>query len=68
VTAGWKELHNEELRDLRSSPSIIILTKSRTNKWAVHVTRMGRRGTIIGHWWESRGKETTKKTKMKVGG
>jgi hypothetical protein len=29
VTGGWRKLHNEELRDLSSSPSIIRIIKSR---------------------------------------
>jgi hypothetical protein len=29
VTAEWRKLHNEELRDLYSSPSIIRMIKSR---------------------------------------
>jgi hypothetical protein len=29
VTGGWRKLHNEELRDIFSSPSIIRLIKSR---------------------------------------
>jgi hypothetical protein len=33
-------LHNEELRDLYSSPSIIRLIKSRRIRWAGHVARM----------------------------
>jgi hypothetical protein len=41
VTGGWRELHNEDLRDLYSSPSIIRIIKSRTMKWAGHVARMG---------------------------
>jgi hypothetical protein len=35
------ELHNEELRDLYSSLSIIRIIKSRRMKWAGHVARMG---------------------------
>jgi hypothetical protein len=27
VTGGWRKLHNEELRDLYSSPSIIRIMK-----------------------------------------
>jgi hypothetical protein len=37
----WRKQHNEELRDLYSSPSIIRIIKSRKMKWAGHVTRMG---------------------------
>jgi hypothetical protein len=37
---GWRKLHNEELRDLFSSPSIIRIIKSRRMKWAGHVARM----------------------------
>jgi hypothetical protein len=29
VTGGWRKLHNEELRDLYSSPSIIRIITSR---------------------------------------
>jgi hypothetical protein len=29
VTGGWRKLHNEELRDLYSLPSIIRMIKSR---------------------------------------
>jgi hypothetical protein len=41
VTGEWIKLHNEELRDLYSSPSIIRINKLRTMRWARHVTRMG---------------------------
>jgi hypothetical protein len=34
-------MHNEELHDLYSSPSIIKITKSRRMRWAGHVARMG---------------------------
>jgi hypothetical protein len=40
VVGGWRKLHNEELHNLYSSPSIIIIIKSRM-KWAGHVARMG---------------------------
>jgi hypothetical protein len=29
VTGGWRKLHNEELRDLYSSPSILRIMKTR---------------------------------------
>jgi hypothetical protein len=37
VTGRWRKLHNKELRELYSSPSIIRIMKSRRMKWAVHV-------------------------------
>jgi hypothetical protein len=41
VTGGWRKLHNEELHNLYSSPSIIRMIKSRRMRWSEHVTRMG---------------------------
>jgi hypothetical protein len=41
LTGGWKKLHNEELRNMYSSPSIIRMIKSR------RMRRMHRR-----FWWE----------------
>jgi hypothetical protein len=40
VTGEWRKLHNEELRDLHSSPSIIRIIKSRWMRCAGHVERM----------------------------
>jgi hypothetical protein len=34
VTGGWRKLHNEELYNLDSSPSIIRKLKSRIMRWA----------------------------------
>jgi hypothetical protein len=34
MTGGWRKLHNEELHNLYSSPSIIRKIKSRGMKWA----------------------------------
>jgi hypothetical protein len=41
VTRKWRKLHNEELRDLYSSPSTIRIIKSSRMRWAGHVARMG---------------------------
>jgi hypothetical protein len=43
VTGEWRKLHDEELRDLYYSPSIIRIIKSRRMRWAGHVARMGER-------------------------
>jgi hypothetical protein len=67
VREGWRKLHNEELRDLYSSPSIIRIIKSRRMRWAGHVARMGEKRNahrlLVGkpggkrplgrprHWW-----------------
>jgi hypothetical protein len=53
VTGEWRKLHNEELRDLYSSLSIVRIIKSRRMRWAGHVAQMGIRGTRIDYWWES---------------
>jgi hypothetical protein len=41
VTGGWRKLHNEEIHNLYSSPSIIRIIRSRRMRWAGHVARMG---------------------------
>jgi antitoxin component HigA of HigAB toxin-antitoxin module len=40
VTGEWRKLHDEELRDLYSSPSISRIMKSRRMIWVEHVARM----------------------------
>jgi hypothetical protein len=40
VMGGWRKLHNEELCDLYSSPSIIRMIKWRRMRWAGHVAQM----------------------------
>jgi hypothetical protein len=41
VTGKWSKLHNKELCDLYSSPSIIRTIKSIRMRWAGHVARIG---------------------------
>jgi hypothetical protein len=64
VTGSWRKLHNEELHNLYSSPSIIRIIKSRRMRLAGHVARMGEMRNaykiLVG---KPEGKETTGKTK-----
>jgi hypothetical protein len=39
VTGGWRKLHNQELHNLHSSPSIIRMIMTRM-RWAGHMARM----------------------------
>jgi hypothetical protein len=48
VTEGWRKLHNEELHNLYSSPSIIRMIKSRRMRWAGHVALMGEKRNAYG--------------------
>jgi len=54
VTGEWRRLHNEELNDLYTSPSIVRVIKSRRLRWAGHVARMGEERGCIGYWWGNR--------------
>jgi hypothetical protein len=42
----WRKLHNEELHNLYSSPSIIRIIKSRRMRWAGYVARMGEKRNV----------------------
>jgi hypothetical protein len=46
VTGGCRKLHNEELHNLYSSPSIIRIIKSKRMRWAGHVARMGEKWNV----------------------
>jgi len=54
VTGEWRRLHNDELNDLYSSPSIVRVIKSRrmrrSGMWRVWV----RRGVCTVSWWGNR--------------
>jgi hypothetical protein len=49
VIGEWRELHDEEFRDLYFSPNIIQTTKSRGIRGAGHVERRG--DVHAGFWW-----------------
>jgi hypothetical protein len=40
MTGGWRKLHNKELPNLYSSPSIIRMIKSRRMRWAGHLVQI----------------------------
>jgi hypothetical protein len=48
VTEEWGKFHNEELRDLYSSPSIIRIIKSKRIRRVGHVAQMGEKGNAYG--------------------
>jgi hypothetical protein len=63
VIGGWRKLHNEELHNLYSSPSIIRIIKSLRMRLAGHVARMGEEMNACRIFGEKpRRKETTRKT------
>jgi hypothetical protein len=37
VKGGWRKLHNVELHNLHSSPSVIRIINSRRMRWAGHI-------------------------------
>jgi hypothetical protein len=43
VIGGWRKLHNVELHNLYTSPSVIRMMKSRRMRWAWTVARVGRK-------------------------
>jgi hypothetical protein len=50
ITTEKGKLHNEKLRDLYYSPSIIRMNKLRRMRWAGHIARMERRETHVSCW------------------
>jgi hypothetical protein len=52
VTGGWRKLHNEKLRGLYSSHSIIRVIKARRMRLAGHVAHGAGEGCIQHFGWE----------------
>jgi hypothetical protein len=51
VVRVWRKLHNEELHNLYSSPSIIQMIKPRRTRGAGHVARIGAERCAYRFWW-----------------
>jgi hypothetical protein len=66
VIGEWRNLHNEELHNLYSSPNT-RMTNSRWMRWEGHVARVGIRVMYEEYWWESQTERTTSKTRTYVG-
>jgi hypothetical protein len=50
VMGDWRKLHNEELHDLYSSPSIIRMITSRRVRWEGHAEQMGDKRNTYRIW------------------
>jgi hypothetical protein len=61
----WRKIHNEELHNLYSSPSIIRMIKSRRLRWAGYVAHIGakRNAYRMNIGGKDKRKETTRKIK-----
>jgi hypothetical protein len=53
VIGVLRKLHNKELHNLYSSPSIIRMIKSRRMRWAGHVARMEAKRNVYEILWDS---------------
>jgi hypothetical protein len=64
VMGEWRKLHNEELHDLYSSPSIIRIIKLRRMRWTRYMAQMGEKRNVYRLLVGKRPLET----EMEVGG
>ena len=65
VREEWRKLHNGELHDLYSSPSILQVIKSRRMWWAGHLTCGGEVRRIRGFVGKTRGKRPLGKSRRR---
>jgi hypothetical protein len=65
VTGGWRKLHNVDIHNLYSSPSIIRIIKSRGDEvGGTCGTNGGEEEHVSVTGRKARGKDTTRKTEM----
>jgi len=50
VVGGWRRLHNDELRNLYTSPNVITMIKWRRKKWEAHAACTGEMRNVYKHW------------------
>ena len=62
VTGEWRKIHNEELNELFSPPSIVRVIKSRRMRWAGHVAGTGGEERHVQGLWRNLRKVTSWKT------
>jgi hypothetical protein len=67
VTEGCTTLHNGELHNLHSYPSIINIMKSKRMRWTGYVAFIRKTGMHIGYWWEKQ-KDRDHSEDQNVGG
>jgi hypothetical protein len=53
VARGWRNPHNEETRNLYSSPSIIRIINSKKMRWAKICSTTVRREMDVDYGWEN---------------
>ena len=53
ATKDWRNLHNDKIHNLYSSPHIIQLIKSRITRWTGHLACVGNREVQRGFWCAS---------------
>jgi hypothetical protein len=51
MKGDWRKLHNEELHNLYSSPSIIRMIEARRMEWTEHVARIGKKRNAYRFQW-----------------
>jgi len=66
VIREWRKLHNEELNDLCSPPSIVRVIKPRRMRWAGHLARRGDRRVIYRVLvWKPEGKRPLGRSRLR---